>query len=840
MLNAAVLLLSLALGQSGGEAAPVTTATLLDEMADLERLGRLPAPSYRTVQFSSFDRRSTNRDAPSWFANADGFGGEPLPAFLGVLRAPDESGIGLYLVAEVDGPGAIVRGWSAGMGGILRVFLDGASEPLYEGDAYAFLARRSEHFGAMSAASAWLGRDPFVQQDADYLPIPFAEGLRVTWEGSLNEVHFYHLQVRCYEKGARVESFAAPGLSEQVRAWLAERAAAEDAAAEGAEVWEIALAPGETAERTAGGGAAGEICWFALNLSGPDRAAALRGTLLTINYDGAEEPQVEAPAGDFFGSGVGLNPLEAVPMTVRRDGTMICRFPMPFQKEARVRLENLSGATVQGRAEIATRPRPFDEQSLYFRARWRVDHELRAQAGAAPCDLPYLVAIGQGRLVGAACMLMNPLPAPDRSGNWWGEGDEKILIDGESAPSTFGTGSEDFYNYSWSRIDLFDHPYCGQPLDSGPGNCGYVSNHRFFILDDIPFERSAALFLELWSHVPVEPLSYGRIAWWYARPGAIDDHRRLQPRELLVPAIPNWGEGVWSEEGEATRRPATELAPQASAGDVGAEESALSRGGPLLSWSGAGAAERLALEVAAPEEGLYALYITALLRHDGPILSARLGGQVLQREGEQVVVLRTPGSPRLLGFGFDPVPLRAGKHHLELEIVVPGQALFETVQLRKTGGPPRIVPGAVEAEGLLVVSASPGLEHERQGMPADRWSGGAHLWVKATKPGDLIELRVSTPATGSYRVKLGLTKSWDYGTIAISLDGRRVIEELDLFNEAERASDLAPQVDLGVFFLGDAALLSLQAVGRNDKSEPPYYYFGVDYVLLMPEEAEEK
>ncbi len=836
MLNAAFLFVSLALGQAGAEAAPITTATLLREMADLERLASLPAPAYRTVQFSSFDRRSTNRDAAGWFANDDGFGGEPVPAFLGVLRAPDASGAGLYLLAEVDGPGAIVRGWSAGMGGTLRVFLDGAEEPLYEGDAYGFLARRSEHLRAMSAASAWLGRDPFVQQDADYLPIPFARGLRVTWEGSLNEVHFYHLQVRRYEAGAQVETFSAEGLAESVQAWLAERAAGEDAAAAGAETWEIALAPGETAEKTVGGGAAGEIAWFALNLSGEDRAAALRGTLLTIHYDGAQEPQVEAPAGDFFGSGVGLNPFEAVPMTVRRDGTMVCRFPMPYEREARVRLENLSGRAVSGRAEIATRPRPWDERSLTFRARWRVDHELRAQAGAAPCDLPYLVAIGEGRLVGGACMLMNPLPAPERSGNWWGEGDEKILIDGESAPSTFGTGSEDFYNYSWSRIDLFDHPYCGQPLDSGPGNCGYVSNHRFLILDDIPFTRSAAFFVELWSHVPVEPLSYGRIAWWYARPGAIDDHRRLQPRELVVPAIPKWRAGVWSKEGEATRRPAVELLPEASAGDVGAEESALSRGGPLLSWSGAGAAERLALEVAAPEVGLYALTLTALVRHDGPLVSARLGGQILQHEGEQVVVLRTPGSPRLLGFGFDPVPLRAGTHRLEIEIVVPGQALFEYVQLRKSGGPPRVVPGALEAEGLLVVGASPGLEHERQGMPGDRWSGGAHLWVKATKPGDLIELRVPTSGSGHYRVKLGLTKSWDYGTIAILLDGHRVKEDLDLFNDAARASDLAPELDLGVHFLGEALLLGLQAAGHNERAEAPFYYFGVDYVLLQLEE----
>jgi homospermidine synthase len=44
--------------------------------------------------------------------------------------------------------------------------------------------------------------------------------------------------------------------------------------------------------------------------------------------------------------------------------------------------------------------------------------------------------------------------------------------------------------------------------------------------------------MELWSHVPVEPLSYGRIAYWYGAKGAIDDHRRLQPSDLRVPELP--------------------------------------------------------------------------------------------------------------------------------------------------------------------------------------------------------------------------------------------------------------------------------------------------------------
>src|SRR5512147_1202883 len=62
--------------------APVTTGTLLEEMSDLGRLAQWPQPAYRTIQFSSYDRRSTTSESPAWFSNADGFGNEPIPAFL--------------------------------------------------------------------------------------------------------------------------------------------------------------------------------------------------------------------------------------------------------------------------------------------------------------------------------------------------------------------------------------------------------------------------------------------------------------------------------------------------------------------------------------------------------------------------------------------------------------------------------------------------------------------------------------------------------------------------------------------------------------------------------------
>ena len=49
-------------------------------------------------------------------------------------------------------------------------------------------------------------------------------------------------------------------------------------------------------------------------------------------------------------------------------------------------------------------------------------------------------------------------------GGWWGEGDEKFFVDGEKFPSTFGTGSEDYFGYAWGDCTLFQHAYHDQTV----------------------------------------------------------------------------------------------------------------------------------------------------------------------------------------------------------------------------------------------------------------------------------------------------------------------------------------------------------------------------------------
>ena len=105
---------------------------------------------------------------------------------------------------------------------------------------------------------------------------------------------------------------------------------------------------------------------------------------------------------------------------------------------------------------------------------------------------------------------------------WWGEGDEKIYVDGESFPSLFGTGTEDYFGYAWSTPERFEHAYHAQtrggrqrlrrPVVDEP-----ISHPRPDPVHARAAFRSGDLALDE-TTVAVDATVY-----WYARPGGRDD-----------------------------------------------------------------------------------------------------------------------------------------------------------------------------------------------------------------------------------------------------------------------------------------------------------------------------
>jgi hypothetical protein len=85
-----LLAVSFVIASNARAAEPITTGSLISEMIDLKRLADMPKPFFHTVQFSSYDHRSTLPGGPHWFDNADGFGGDPVPNFEAVIHQTAE------------------------------------------------------------------------------------------------------------------------------------------------------------------------------------------------------------------------------------------------------------------------------------------------------------------------------------------------------------------------------------------------------------------------------------------------------------------------------------------------------------------------------------------------------------------------------------------------------------------------------------------------------------------------------------------------------------------------------------------------------------------------------
>ncbi len=202
----AVLLAStVAASDACGE--PITTESLVAQMVDMHNLAEFPNPAYKTVQFSSYDRSSSIPDGPKWFANSDGFGREPTPNFEAVLSEPNQQSVGEYLVCDINGAGAIVRTWTADINGTIKMFLDDGDTPTFDGPAAEFFRDPTGRYATVAGVDADLFAGTFQQRDACYLPIPFARRCRIVWTGNVQQIHFYAIQIRCYESGAEVRTF---------------------------------------------------------------------------------------------------------------------------------------------------------------------------------------------------------------------------------------------------------------------------------------------------------------------------------------------------------------------------------------------------------------------------------------------------------------------------------------------------------------------------------------------------------------------------------------------------------------------------------------------------------
>ena len=493
----------------------ISIEDLLWEMVNIRGLTYLPFPLYTAKQSSSYDRASKSKDQ-GWFANDD------RGQYVKVENTP--SGYEKVML-DVQGPGVVTRIWSANAqdGGTIKIYIDGMAIPALEGKMDSLLGGSVEPF-----------RNPIAGQRAKgwnlYFPFPYQKQCKITHDGE--GTIYYQINYRTYPKGVNVEPFSLPAakkLKSQIerisKIFSDPEKEFKDDGIKNNQEFNIPSGKTVIIHQTVTQ-VPNSISELRIKVSAKNRDEALRGCILIGEFDNEKKPTILCPVGDFFGSAPGINPYNSLPLTVKSDGTMISRWEMPFQRGARLSIRNTTTQEVKIAVNTLVTKYNWNKNSMYFHAKWRKDN-INTEPKS---DWTYVETKGAGVFVGNMLHVLNPVTG------WWGEGDEKIYVDGEKFPSHFGTGTEDYYGYAWCSNEKFYHAYHNQTRCDGPGNQGNTSINRFHIFDNIPFTKSFKFDMEIW-HWTNCKMVYSAVSYWYALPGSTDFVPEIDEKKLKVDSL---------------------------------------------------------------------------------------------------------------------------------------------------------------------------------------------------------------------------------------------------------------------------------------------------------------
>ncbi len=339
---------------------------------------------------------------------------------------------------------------------------------------------------------------------------------------------------------------------------------------------------------------------------------------LRIYYDGSETPSVDAPVGDFFAVGNGVEgEVESLMVRNSSDGrARNCYWPMPFRKSCKVTITN------EGRRRVSMLYYHVDWKKVpslpanthYFHARYR--QALPATADGS--NYEFLSVKGRGHYVGTVMSVVQA------EAGWFGEGDDFFWVDGRK-PEIEGTGSEDYFNDAWG-LHVNDGPHYGVTVAEGTGLGSRMTAYRWHLLDPIPFAKSLKAEIE-------------HRGWTYNADGAVKS--AFGERTDLISSV-----AFWYQEGIAQDQPAVPYGaarlPQGNALQIEVEKSLAeckTEGGkaslsPELFWSkdvilfeGKGKDSKIEVPFEVPEDGDYELYTEVAQASDYGVYTVLLDGK---------------------------------------------------------------------------------------------------------------------------------------------------------------------------------------------------------------------
>ncbi len=224
-----------------------------------------------------------------------------------------------------------------------------------------------------------------------------------------------------------------------------------------------------------------------------------RRLVLRMYWDGEETPSVETPLGDFFCMGwCERANIASLAVCVNPAGGFNSYWEMPFRKSARITIENLGDDEVRGfYYQINYTLTDVPDDAAYFHAQWRRSNPLPYMQDHVILD----GVRGWGHYVGTY------IAWGVHNCGWWGEGEIKFFLDGDSKfPTICGTGTEDYFGGAWDfeqpigQYCVFSSPYSGLPQVIKPDGL-YRSQQRFgmyrwHIMDPIRFTQDLKVTIQ--------------------------------------------------------------------------------------------------------------------------------------------------------------------------------------------------------------------------------------------------------------------------------------------------------------------------------------------------------
>ena len=215
----------------------------------------------------------------------------------------------------------------------------------------------------------------------------------------------------------------------------------------------------------------------------------LRSLVIEMYWDNAEKPAVTVPIGDFFGIGLGERvAFESVFFSDPEGRSFNCYIPMPFKTGAKIIVRNESEKDLKALFyDVNFINKEHSEDISYLHAYWNRENRTELKE-----DFEILPTVeGKGRFLGTN---IGVATAKEYEDTWWGEGEVKMYVDGDSEyPSLIGSGTEDYIGTAYGQ-GAYAHNYQGSPIANQEN--GKYAFYRYHVPDPIYFYNDIRITIQ--------------------------------------------------------------------------------------------------------------------------------------------------------------------------------------------------------------------------------------------------------------------------------------------------------------------------------------------------------